>query len=74
MSWEPKYKELKELALDIARDYRSFINDGLSSYETVERLSVKYDKAVKSIYRYLNYAGVELKGRSEKRKVAIDKE
>ena len=63
--WEPKYRELKELAFDIARDYREGIKSGKKSVDVINELHIKYDKAVKSIYRYLNYAGVELKGRSE---------
>ncbi len=68
MSWEPRYKELKELAFDIAKDYRSFTgHGGLSSSHAIVRLARKYNKATKSVYRYLKYAGVVLKGRSEKR-------
>lgn len=63
--WEPKYKELKELAFDIAKDYRKMISEGYKSSDAINELSRQYNRAVKSIYRYLNYAGVELKGRSE---------
>ena len=68
MSWEPRYKELKELAFDIAKDYRSLTgHKGFSSSDAIVRLARKYNKATKSIYRYLKYAGVALKGRSEAR-------
>lgn len=75
MSWEPKYSELKERALKIARDYINYTKlENFSSFEAIKKISTDYNMAIKTVYRYLNYARVELRGRSEKTKKAdIDK-
>jgi hypothetical protein len=65
--WEPKYKELKEKAFDIAFDYKELVAVGNTSAEAVANLSREYKMAIKSIYRYLKYAKVELRGRSDRR-------
>lgn len=72
MSWEPKYKELKEKALDMSLEYKAFVEAGVTSIEAVKSIAINYQMAVKSVYRYLHYAGVELRGRSERKKV-VDK-
>ncbi len=66
--WEPKYKELQERAFDIAFQYKDLVAGGCTSAEAIANLSREYKVATKTIYRYLRYAKVDLRGRSDRRR------
>ncbi len=64
--WKPKYKELQERAFDIAFEYKDLVAGGHTSRKAIDILAESYQLSVKSVYRYLNYAEVSLRGRSER--------
>ncbi len=66
--WEPKYKELKERAYDMAFKYKDLVAGGCTSAAAIANLSWEYSLSIKSIYRNLRYAKVDLRGRSERRR------
>lgn len=62
--WSPKYIEIKQKALEIGDKYKKeALGKGRNSLLVVEELSSEYNVSIKSVYRYLKYAKIELPGR-----------